>query len=151
MADVKNTVVAITNSNTTYDFQDCIGGVLLFTDFVVAAGTACNLRSIQLQDDASLCPELSFLFLREAPEGTYTDNAAIVYHANDRDRIVHHEAIFPGDWEDLEGMGLFTRQGINKQIFLVDTSLRVVLVAKRRVLYPAGTGHLSLRVEVDRL
>ena len=150
MADIRVDTASPNNSAGIYDAGDNQGGLQTFQNFVQVAGAYCRIRSIMYRDLINARPEITLLFFSANPTlSTITDNAPIVIHADDQAKIFHEETIKPGDWTNLGTTAIYSRDNIAKAAFLADTSLRMVVLHRRRCLYASGTDNVRIRIEVE--
>lgn len=93
----------ITTSSTAYTAGDNIGGIITLAA-PLASGLPVALRSIVLKDDKNQKPALQLLFFRTSPDGTYTDNAAVVVSTADMGALVHIQSVAAADWVTIQGI-----------------------------------------------
>ncbi len=82
-----------------YSIGDVVGGIITLSGVMYTSGRMAELRSVMLKDAAGVGPALTLIFFRSAPVGgTYADNGAVAWHADDPAKIVGIVKILAADW-----------------------------------------------------
>jgi len=83
-----------------YTDLDIVGGLQTLTGLGGAGGV---LHTVQVYDDAAVDAAFLIHIFREAPTGTYTDNALLTLDAADKDRLIGTIEVASGDYKAIGG------------------------------------------------
>lgn len=135
-------------STGAYANGDTVGGLMTISSAVLYDGLSVYLHSITITDESAQNTGLAFVFFSEDPTAsTFTDNAPIVIHADDRDKILGVVAATSSDYfpvgsglsvASLRGLGLSLKTGAGVN------DLWVAAIATEAGTY-AGTDDLIFR------
>jgi hypothetical protein len=92
--------VPVVDTNA-YQAGDCVGGLLEFSEAVIAEGGTARLHSVLVCDQAAQDAAMTLILFNDNPaSSTFTNNAALSIHDDDIDKVIAAIAIAGADYVD---------------------------------------------------
>lgn len=135
------------SASPDYSAGDSIGGIVTLSSVMYASGRSAKLTSLTLKENGGQAPALTCIFFRATPsDGTYTDNAAIVWGSGDSANMIGAVEVVAGDWYTVASKSVATLAGLDQIHGAAASDLFLIIVADGA--YNAG-GASDLTAEIS--
>jgi len=139
-----------TIDTNAYANGDTVGGLQTLLDAVNYDELGGYIHSITVIDETGTPTDGFFVFFSEDPgDSTFTDNAALAIHANDRDKILGFVPVTTEDYFPIGGVYVASLRGIGLtfQLTTSNQNLYVAYVATEAATY-SGANDLIFKYGV---
>ena len=145
-----HTLTPTLDTAVNYAAGDGVGGIQTIAGAVEVAGGQLELKSVHVRDKAGQAPALRLYFFAATPAaGTYTDNAPLVWGANDAANQVGLVDIAAANYITVAGVSAQTLSAIGQVHTVTATSLFVLIVANG-AYNAASTSDLIITLSWER-
>lgn len=141
--------VTVDNGNA-YAANDIVGGIIEITTVNLSTGRRVKLKSIQVNDRSNEAADLHLLFFKSTPSGgTYADNGAPTWHADDSAKKVGQVQVLTADYL-VDGGVASANIGCGDGIRMKPAATSLFLVITTQDAPTWATGDLSLVLEFEQ-
>lgn len=135
-----------TVDTSAYGAGDIIGGILTVSNWALSTGGSAILESVTVYDADNEKAGFELIFFDATPSGgTYADQGAPTWHANDAAKCIGRVTVATGDYVTTGGDAIACLRNIMLPLPVAATSLFVLILATATPTYTAGTDlHIAL-------